>query len=200
MLSSPPGAKEPELISHRHNVLAMIFFVTIVAAIWIALFQLNTWLFSDAKVSGYISWVFLPAAIRMLAVMIGGWAGAFGLFVGALVTNIAFIEYEPLNVVTLAALSSVGPLLAAYLCTRWLRLPKDLSGLHRSQLLVFAVAGAIFNVFPHNMYFYLIGMSSDAWSGVVPMFVGDLLGTLAVLYLASILIRLFSKGLGIKKA
>lgn len=199
MLSSPPGAKEPELISHRHNVLAMIFFVMSVAAIWIALFQLNTWLFSDAKVSGYISWVFLPAAIRMLAVMIGGWAGAFGLFVGALVTNIAFIEYEPLNVVTLAALSSVGPLLAAYLCTRWLRLPNDLSGLNRSQLLVFAVAGAVFNVFPHNMYFYLTGVSSDAWSGVVPMFVGDLVGTLVVLYLASFLIRLFTKGLGVKK-
>jgi hypothetical protein len=75
-----------------------------------------------------------------------------------------------------------------------LQLPVDLAGLQQSQLLVFAVVGAIFNALPHNLFFFMTGMSDDAWSGVLPMFVGDLAGTLIVLYIASFSIRMVHKG------
>jgi hypothetical protein len=195
MLSTPKGdACTTELKNHRLSTVAMILFVLGVALAWFALYQLNTLLFSRIHLTGFISWIFLPAAIRMLAVMVGGWAGALGLFLGAILTNLSLLKYEPLNIVILAGLSTLGPLVAFNLCTRWLKLPRDLSGLQRSQLLVFAVAGAIFNTIPHNLYFYVTGLSPDAWSGVMPMFVGDLAGTLIVLYLASLLVRLLSRG------
>lgn len=178
----------------------MILFVLGVAMLWLVLYELNTLLFSGVQLTSFIGWIFLPAAIRMLAVMVGGWAGALGLFLGALFTSLGRLEYEPLNIILLAGLSALGPLFAVYLCTRWLKLPNDLAGLQRSQLMVFAVAGAVFNVFPHNLYFYLIGLTHDAWSGILPMFVGDLAGTLIVLYLASLSIRLISnKSTGIKQ-
>ena len=190
MSLTPTGDSSSTKQNHRLSFGAMFSFVAGVAIVWIMLYQVNRWVFSDAHLTGFISWIFLPAAIRMLAVMVGGWTGALGLFLGALLTNLMFTDLEVLNGMILAALSALGPLIAVYLCTRWLNLPNDLSGLDRSQLLVFAVAGAIFNVFPHNLYFYLTGISDDAWSGVVPMFVGDLLGTLSVLYVASLSIRL----------
>lgn len=194
MLSTPPGdAPRTELTNYRLSTVAIILFVLGVALAWFALFQLNNWLFSRIHLTGFISWIFLPAAIRMLAVMVGGWAGTLGLFFGAILTNLSLLKYEPFNIVMLAGLSALGPLVAFNLCTRWLKLPRDLAGLQHSQLLVFAVAGAIFNSFPHNLYFYFKGLSPDAWSGVVPMFVGDLAGTLIVLYLASLAIRLFTK-------
>jgi len=121
--------------------------------------------------------------------MIGGWSGALGLFLGALATNAIFADLDLINSLIISALSALGPLAAVYLCTRWLKLPNDLSGLQRSQLLIFSVAGSIFNVFPHNLYFYLAGMADDAWSGVIPMLVGDIVGTLTVLYVASLSIR-----------
>lgn len=193
MFSSPPGAAPQTQTNHCLSIGAMILFVIGIAAAWVALYQLNTWLFSEIHLTGFISWIFLPAAIRMLAVMIGGWAGALGLFFGAIITNLSALEFEPFNVCVLAALSALGPLVAVNLCSRWLQLPTDLAGLQRTQLLVFAIAGAIFNVFPHNFYFYMIGLSHDAWSGVLPMFVGDLAGTLIMLYLASLSIRLVTK-------
>lgn len=194
MLYTPPGdARTTELSHYRLSTVAMILFVLGVALGWFALFELNTWLFSRIHLSGFISWIFLPAAIRMLAVMVGGWAGALGLFLGAILTNLSLLKYEPFNIVILAGLSTLGPLVAFNLCTRWLKLPQDLAGLQRSQLLVFAVAGAIFNTIPHNFYFYFTGLSPDAWSGVIPMFVGDLAGTLIVLYLASVALRLITK-------
>ena len=194
MLSTPPGAIHRTKPNYRLSIGAMILFALGVAIAWTALFQLNNLLFSDINLSSFISWIFLPAAIRMLAVMIGGWAGTLGLFCGAILTNLSQIELEPLNVLVLAGLSALGPLAAVHLCTRWLQLPVDFTGLQRSQLLVFAVAGAIFNVFPHNLFFYMTGMSDDAWSGVLPMFVGDLAGTLIVLYIASFSIRMALKG------
>jgi hypothetical protein len=129
----------------------------------------------------------------MLAVMINGWAGVLGLFFGAILTNLNQLEFEPINMMVLAGLSALGPIAAVNLCTRWLQLPVDFAGLQRSQLFVFAVVGAIFNVIPHNLFFYMTGMSGDAWSGVLPMFVGDLAGTLIVLYVASFSVRMAIK-------
>jgi hypothetical protein len=195
MLSTPPGdARTNELTDHRLSTVAMILFVLGIALAWFVLFELNTWLFSRIHLTGFISWIFLPAAIRMFAVMVGGWAGALGLFLGAILTNLSLLKYEPFNILVLAVLSTLGPLVAFNLCTHWLKLPQDLAGLQRSQLLVFAVAGAIFNTIPHNLYFYFTGLSPDAWSGIVPMFIGDLAGTLIVLYLASLAVRVFAKG------
>lgn len=193
MFSTPPGAAHQKNVNHRPSIGAMALFAAGVAIAWVVLFQLNIWLFSDIHLTGFISWIFLPAAIRMLAVMIGGWSGALGLFAGAILTNLSLLELEPFNVMVLAALSALGPVIAVHLCTRWLQLPGDLSGLQRSQLLVFAVAGAVFNVFPHNLFFYTTGLSYDAWSGVLPMFVGDLAGTLIVLYVASASIRMMTR-------
>jgi hypothetical protein len=193
-MSIPPtGAFPLTHANHRPGTGAMVLFAMGVATVWVALFQLNDLLFSELNLTGFITWIFLPAAIRMFAVMIGGWAGALGLFVGAILTNLSLLEVEPLNAMVIAALSALGPVIAVHLCTRWLQLPGDLAGLQRSHLLVFALAGAVFNVFPHNLFFYTIGLSHDAWSGVLPMFVGDLSGTLVVLYLASFSIRIVAK-------
>lgn len=194
MFFPPKGDAHQINSNHRLSFGAMVLFALGITTLWVALFQLNNFLFSEINLTSFISWIFLPAAIRMLAVMIGGWAGSLGLFFGAILTNVGSLEFEPLNVLVLAGLSALGPLAAVHLCTRWLQIPVDLSGLQRSQLLVFAVAGAIFNVFPHNLFFYMTGMSDDAWSGVLPMLVGDLSGTLIVLYVASFSIRMAIKG------
>jgi hypothetical protein len=58
-----------------------------VAALWVGLFKFNSIFFEYLGVSQYISWVFLPAAIRMISVMLFDWVGAAGLFVGAVITS-----------------------------------------------------------------------------------------------------------------
>jgi hypothetical protein len=93
----------------------------------------------------------------------------------------------------LAFLSATGPLVAFWFCTRLLSLPPNLTGLTARQLLVFAVTGAVFNAVPHNIYFYLSDRMASPTEGLVPMLLGDLLGTLFVLYAASLALRLMFK-------
>ena len=171
------------------NVLIMAASATAVALLWVLLFRLNHWAFSSFEVTVFITWIFLPAAIRMLAVMACDWVGALGLFAGSLFTN----QIDPTGDLTdglvLAFLSSIGPLLAFWLCTRLLSLPSTLSGLTARQLLVFAAVGALLNAVPHNIYFYISGRMTSPIEGLLPMVLGDFLGTVVVLYAVSLVLR-----------
>jgi len=164
-----------------------------VALLWVLLFRLNRWAFSSIDVTIFISWIFLPAAIRMLAVMVCDWAGALGLFAGAMFTSQADPATTLSDELVLAFLSASGPLVAFWFCTRLLSLPSNLTGLTARQLLLFATMGAVFNAVPHNIYFYLSDRMSSPIEGLVPMFLGDLLGTVVVLYAVSFALRLMFK-------
>ena len=175
------------------HVWVMVASAIAVAMLWVLLFRLNRWAFSSFDVTVFISWIFLPAAIRMLAIMACDWVGAVGLFAGALFTNQADPTISLTDGIVLAFLSAIGPLLAFWFCTRLLRLPSTLTGLTAKQLLVFAAVGALLNAVPHNIYFYFSDRMTSPIEGLIPMFLGDLLGTLFVLYAASFALRLMFK-------
>jgi hypothetical protein len=179
------------------NFLTKLLLAGVVALLWVLLFSLNQWAFSVTEVSSYISWIFLPAALRMLAVMVCDWVGAVGLFVGAMLTNQTDLTGGLGDGLMLAFLSAMGPMLAFWFCTKLLSLSKDLSGLTATQLFVFASTGALFNAVPHNIYFYLSGRMSSPIEGLVPMLVGDLVGTLIMLYVVSVALRFVSRRVSI---
>lgn len=164
---------------------ALAFFV---AAAWVLLFELNTF-FTVFEASPYVSWVFLPAAMRMLAVLWLGWTGVAGLFLGALVTNDDLIQTDPAAAITLSALSSLPSLLAAKAVASLLRVPADLAGLRPAHLFVYGVAGAAASVVAHNAYFALRDESPAAFSAALPMFVGDVAGTMTVLLVMAAILR-----------
>jgi len=175
------------------QLLTMAASAIAVALLWVLLFRLNRWAFSSIDVMIFISWIFLPAAIRMLAVMACDWVGALGLFGGALFTSQIDPAADLTDGILLAFLSATGPLVAFWFCTRLLSLPSNLTGLTAKQLLVFATMGAVFNSVPHNIYFYLSGRMTSPIEGLVPMFLGDLLGTVVMLYVVSFALRLIFK-------
>lgn len=154
--------------------------IAVAAAIWIGFFKFNTWFAAYIDLSPVISWVFLPAAVRLISVMLLGWRGFVALFIGALVTNHAFDTLAHSLVV--AVLSAGGPLLALTIGRRWLGLRSSLQGLTPAGLFQLAVLAASCNAVPHNAFFWLIGLAEDPLAGIGPMFIGDLLGILIVLY------------------
>jgi len=162
----------------------------LVALVWILLYHINAWLFSFAEVNKHVNWIFLPAAVRMVAVMVLGYTGVAGLFMGALFTSSLWASVNPLHDIATAALSSFGPLLAVIFCVKLIRLNSSLEGLGVVHIFVFAWMGAVVNVLLHSAYFSLFGVQSFSISTMVSMLVGDLVGTLVVLYGVSLLLRL----------
>lgn len=175
-----------------YSVQDVLLFGTGVALAWFVLFHLNHWLFESLNVTSLVSWIFLPAAVRMLAVVLFGWVGVLGLFVGSMMTN-QLLEDEPfVTALTLSVLSATGPWVAFKSCSQWLVLPEDLSGLRPSHLLVLSAAGAVLTAVPHCLFFYLSGLSSSLYSHMIPMLTGDFVGTLIVLYAAALVLKLAS--------
>jgi hypothetical protein len=160
-----------------------------VAGLWVGLFKLNEFFFETIGVSQYITWIFLPAAIRMISVMLLDWVGAVGLFVGALITNAPLLDQNLSDAIVLAGLSALGPVLAVAFCTRWLNMAENFSGLGLSKLTLFGLVGALCNVIPHNIYFYLSDRMQSPLDGIAPMFIGDMLGTLIVLYVCALVLK-----------
>lgn len=175
-----------------NSALGMLASGLAVVLLWTGLFYLNEWLFAAVSLSSVINWIFLPAAIRMLAVMALGWIGVAGLFIGALLTTDIVMHSGWDDAIVIASLSALGPFVAVRACTQWLGVSEDLSGLRPGQLVIFSVAGAVCNVVPHNIYFFFTGHTPDIFSGMVPMLVGDLLGTLVILYVASLALKLLT--------
>jgi len=157
----------------------------LVCVIWVALFMANDELFSVMKINSFVSWFFLPAALRMIAVMILEWSAVAGLFVGAMMTSRWLNVADLLDCIPLAIISALCPLLAVRFCRFWLRLNTSLAGLTSAQLGFFALTGALLNAIPSQLYLHFVLSDQSSLNAVVPMIIGDLVGTLAVLYLAS---------------
>ena len=152
-------------------------------------YLLNGWLFHIARVSDTISWVFLPAAIRMLAVLMFGWAGVLGLFIGSMAVIWHLVIDDPAHAFILALLSSLPSMLAARFVQNAIAIGADLAGMTGRHLLSFGLAGGLVNSLVHTVYFATREGSLGPLHGFVPMFVGDTLGTLIVLYLGAVALR-----------
>lgn len=154
------------------------------------LFHFNALVFDGPlRISDQVSWVFLPAAVRMLAVLLVGWSGVLGLFAGALITLAPMLGSNLPHALMLATLSSVPPLLAARSLQRLLPVRADLYGMTGRQLLYFGLGGAAANSLVHTAYYALRARSLEPLGGLVPMFVGDTVGTVLVLYVAALMLR-----------
>ena len=159
------------------------------ALAYVAFFLLNDWLFTAVAVTENVSWIFLPAAIRMVAVLLAGWAGVLGLFVGSLAVIMPTLATDPAHALILATLSSVPSFYAAQAVRRYLRIPGSLAGMTGRDLLCFGLAGGLVNSTVHTLYFMLRAEGLQPLGGLLPMFVGDTVGTFAMLYLGALVLR-----------
>jgi len=163
---------------------------TVVASGWFVLYQLNNWLFDAFSLSQRVSWIFLPAAVRMLAVLGAGWVGALGIFAGSLATAAySDVTYDIWTMLALASMSGLSPVLALLVGARIFNIQTNLEGLKANQLIGLSILVAAFAAVLHSVGFVWLGLSTGVVKNLLPMFVGDLIGTLVVLYLARLLIK-----------
>lgn len=159
-----------------------------VAIVWTLLFKLNMWVFKSLEVNHFVSWIFLPAFIRILSVLLFGWAAVIGLIIGAIITS------QPADIghtspYLLAIISGVGPMITVRFCEYILKLPPTLIGIRPSHLFIFAITGAFVNVSLNGYYFALHQLPSHPITCLSPMFIGDMLGSIIMLYVASFTLK-----------
>lgn len=155
--------------------------VGLAACLWVASYYLNGWLFAGLEWTQTVSWVFLPAAVRLLVVLLFGGPGACGLWIGTLVTNVPIFGLLTAESLIVASASAVAPFIAVRFGVALLKLPNNLQGVTGTSLLQLAALSAICSAGLHSSLFYALDSQSGV-QGIFAMLVGDVVGTLVVLY------------------
>lgn len=169
-----------------------------VATAWVLLFRLNTAAFSHFETSKFINWVFIPAGVRLISVLLFGIYGVVGLFFGALMTG----SQEGLNLdtaITISLISAINPYLAVNFAKYCLKVDSLMRGLIAKQLLTISFFAALFNGLSHNLYFHLYIRESSIFN-CINMFIGDFLGSLIVLYTFAFLIKWLRKSVTLQES
>lgn len=174
-----------------HQTRFEVLMVLVTVVIFVGTLAVNEILFKALEFVPGINWIYLPAGVRLLALLLFAEAGAIGLLLASWI--VCFFWLFPDDYLR----SFVGGFLGAapsYLCYRgaqaWFGIRPSLANLTPRRLLLCALAYAIASPLLHHIWFALHGDNVDLVRGFAVMFAGDLAGTLLVLYTAKAVLNM----------
>lgn len=135
--------------------------------------------------------MFLPAGLRLVAVLLFGLYGVIGLFFGAMVTGLP-LGLDTQTTITISLISAVNPYLAINTTKYCLKIDRLMTGLNAKHLLSISFFAALFNGLSHNLYFHT-HIHETTLENCITMFAGDFLGSLILLYAFALGIKLLRK-------
>jgi hypothetical protein len=163
--------------------------VVFVLSLWI-----NQEAFTHTEFVRGVNWVYLPSGVRLLSTLLLGGDGAIGLLVASwLVDFFYFFPHDPVRSFAGGIIATVAPYAVYRLALERYNLRSSLQNLTANRLLVLALAYSIANPLLHHIWFFLQGDTQNILNRFFAMFVGDLVGTLIMLYAMKALLSIFPR-------
>ena len=152
---------------------------------------INELLFKQLEFAEGINWIYLPAGVRLLATLLFAEAGAIGLLaVSWLYCFFILFPHDPVRAFAGGILSSAAPYLVYLGARRWLDLQGSLANLDAWQMLACAVAYSLASPFLHHIWFALYEGRDNLLGSFAVMALGDLAGTVLLLFFTKWVMRL----------
>lgn len=156
---------------------------------FILMLVVNEWLFTQSEFARGINWIYLPAGMRLLCTLLFGEAGAIGLLIVSwLVCFFYFFPGDFVRSFMGGVLAAAAPYLVYRLAQQIYGLRASLTNLTPRRLLICIVAYSVASPLLHHIWFFLHGDTNQIMEGFLIMFIGDLMGTLMVVYTMKILL------------
>jgi hypothetical protein len=153
--------------------------VLISAALYMAFFYFNQAITAPLEMAKGVSWIFLPAGIRIFITLILDYSGAIGLAVASILINyIGFYELDFTSTLGIAVICGVAPLLGRHFVIHNLRVQADLSNISMRQLLIIIIAYSLLSSGLHQLWFVARDLDSGSWNHFIAMFCGDVAGSI----------------------
>lgn len=166
------------------QVLEVAVMIAVSALLYVEFFRLNDLVFSRFEHIEGVNWIFLPAGFRVLLVLGMGLPGAAGILLGN-----CWLDWDHINPQTLwlvlatAAASGFTPWVVKCAMEKQRLLPRQLQNLSAQSLLQFVLAYAAANALAHQLLWWALQRpGSNPLVDIWPMFVGDAIGALVILY------------------
>ena len=164
---------------------SVVFLLTIT---YFVLFRINDYFFSSYTFSSGVDWVYLPSGLRLVFVLVFINVGAVSVGLSSLVISYLYLFNQDL--ITIAGtgfISGFAPWCARKICIQKYKMDPNLQDLSASALLKIALVFAVVSPVMHQLWLTWRGQTESFVQSTVVMAIGDLLGTLLVLYLIKFL-------------
>jgi hypothetical protein len=170
-----------------------LLIITACALTYFLAFQLNTYLFSAFEYTQEVNWVFLPGGLRLILILLFVEWGAIGIGIASIA--ICYLNQIEINMITIIGtgfMSGFAPWLARLICIDRLKLDVNLKNLTPATLLKISAVFALLSPVLHQLWFTWRNQTADFVRSTSIMAVGDLVGTMIVLYGSKLVLNLLS--------
>jgi hypothetical protein len=173
------------------------FYETVFSATtYIGFFYLNHLVNYQFEINQSISWLFLPAGLRVFLTLIFIYSGALGLCIASLFINfLSFPDFDIVTKIGIAAICGTAPLMSRLFVVHQFKVEPNLQNLSIWQLITIVVIFALFSSGLHQLWFITRGSDSGSWNLFITMFFGDIVGSIAFLALIKFIIKYYRKAL-----
>ena len=154
------------------------------ALLYSALFFFNDWVTEAAKYDLGVSWIYLPAGLRLFLILIFGLAGAIGIAIASFTISYFGVFLPDLvTCIGIGLISGFAPLLAKWVVVSNIPINNDLSNLSLQKIIFCGVVYALMSAGLHQYWFVLRGLESGSLDHFLVMFVGDIAGSILLIAL-----------------
>lgn len=158
--------------------------ILISGLLFIAFFDVNDWAFADMEYREGVNWIFLPAGFRVVLVLVMGLPAGVGIMLGTwFIDREGFQASQPSLILLNGVVSGFTPWIIMKMMERRGKFGTQLRLLNSTQLLNFTLMYAAGNAVLHELGWWLMDHASvNLWVDIWPMFIGDAVGALIMLY------------------
>jgi len=158
--------------------------------LFIMMLAINEWLFRALEFVPGINWIYLPAGMRLLCTLLFGEAGALGLLIVSwLVSFFYFFPNDFMRAFVGGIVATMAPYGVYLIAQQTFGLRSSLVNLTSGRLLICILAYSFASPLLHHVWFAIHGDKQPLLHGFMVMFIGDLSGTLLVVYTFKLMLR-----------
>ena len=159
------------------------------------LFYCNSWLTSSITFGLGVSWIYLPAGLRLFLTLIFGLPGAIGIAIASfLISYYGDFPHDLTVCVGVGLISGFAPYLARFFVFSNLRLESDLSNLNFPKLIACILIYSLLSAGLHQWWFATMTLeNTGSVNHFLVMFIGDVLGSLLLISLIKYSLDLLRK-------
>jgi hypothetical protein len=163
------------------GLLVSVFFYT-------TLFYFNDWLTTHLTFGLGVSWIYLPAGLRLFLTLIFGLPGALGIALASFyISYLGPFPHELTTCIGIGLISGFAPYLARVFVLRNVDISPDLSNLTLLKLVVCTLIYAALSAGLHQWWFAVRSLDeTGSFNHFLVMLIGDVLGTIVLVGLIKV--------------
>ena len=167
--------------------------ILVSSLVYFIFYHLNDWLFASLEFHTGANYIYLPAGLRLLNTLLMGAEGAIGLFLASLA--ICATSMPDMNFVTAlgASIISAGVPYIVYRAALICCIDATLENLSVKSLFLLTFVYSLSSSAVHATWYWVRGVSESLLDTFFVMLIGDLCGTLIIIYSIKFFLFVFDR-------